>query len=51
MTSLRWLGPMWLRRIMLLPLDGVIALTALVIAWLSAFQWAIMCWLMSKTDK
>ena len=38
MTSLRWLGPMWLRRIMLLPLDGVIALTALVIALLLRFE-------------
>lgn len=26
-------------------------LTALVIAWLSAFQWGIMCWLMQKTGK
>jgi len=26
-------------------------LTALVIAWLSAFQWSIMCWLMSKIGK
>ena len=26
-------------------------LTALVIAWFSAFQWAIMCWLMEKTGK
>ncbi|TWU31264.1 hypothetical protein S225a_22100 [Candidatus Brocadiaceae bacterium S225] len=26
-------------------------LTALVIAWLSAFQWALMCWLMGKTGK
>ena len=26
-------------------------LTALVIAWLGAFQWAVMCWLMQKTGK
>ena len=26
-------------------------LTALVIAWLSAFQWAVLCWLMQKTGK
>lgn len=26
-------------------------LTGLVIAWLSAFQWALMCWLMEKTGK
>lgn len=26
-------------------------LTALVIAWLSGFQWALMCWLMDKTGK
>jgi hypothetical protein len=26
-------------------------LTALVIAWLSAFQWIFMCWLMEKTGK
>ncbi len=26
-------------------------LTALVIAWLAAFQWAAMCWLMEKTGK
>lgn len=26
-------------------------LTALVIAWLAAFQWAAMCWLMDKTGK
>ena len=26
-------------------------LTALVIAWLSAFQWVIMCWLIEKTGK
>ncbi len=25
--------------------------TALVIAWLSAFQWAVMCWLMEKAGK
>lgn len=31
------------------PLDYF--LTALVIAWLAAFQWAIMCWLMEKTGK
>jgi hypothetical protein len=26
-------------------------LTALVIAWLGAFQWIIMCWLMEKVGK
>ncbi|MCP4373235.1 MAG: DUF1360 domain-containing protein [Deltaproteobacteria bacterium] len=26
-------------------------LTALIIAWLSAFQWSLMCWLMEKTGK
>jgi hypothetical protein len=26
-------------------------LTALVIAWLSAFQWVALCWLMQKTGK
>lgn len=26
-------------------------LTALVIAWLSAFQWILICWLMEKTGK
>lgn len=26
-------------------------LTALVIAWLAAFQWALLCWLMEKTGK
>ena len=26
-------------------------LTALVIAWLSAFQWIVMCYLMEKTGK
>jgi len=26
-------------------------LTALVIAWLAAFQWALMCWLMEKAGK
>ncbi len=25
--------------------------TAIVIAWLSAFQWVTMCWLMKKTGK
>ncbi len=25
--------------------------TALVIAWLGAFQWALMCWLMDKAGK
>jgi hypothetical protein len=25
--------------------------TALVIAWLSAFQWILICWLMKKTEK
>ncbi|MCP4687849.1 MAG: DUF1360 domain-containing protein [Desulfobacterales bacterium] len=31
------------------PLDYI--LTALVIAWLGAFQWAVMCWLIKKTGK
>ncbi len=26
-------------------------LTVLVIAWIAAFQWAAMCWLMEKTGK
>ena len=26
-------------------------LTALVIAWLAAFQWAVLCWLMEKAGK
>ena len=26
-------------------------LTVLVIAWLSAFQWALMCWFMDKAGK
>lgn len=26
-------------------------LTALFIAWLSSFQWAVMCWVMEKTGK
>ena len=26
-------------------------LTALVVAWLSGFQWAVMCWLTEKTGK
>jgi hypothetical protein len=26
-------------------------LTALVIAWLAAFQWAALCWLMEKAGK
>jgi hypothetical protein len=26
-------------------------LTALLIAWLSAFQWVLMCWLMDKAGK
>lgn len=26
-------------------------LTALVIAWLSAFQWALLCWLMDRIGK
>ena len=26
-------------------------LTALVIAWLSGFQWIVLCWLMEKTGK
>ncbi len=26
-------------------------LTALVIAWLAAFQWAALCWLMDKAGK
>lgn len=25
--------------------------TALVIAWLSAFQWVLICWLMDKVEK
>ena len=25
--------------------------TALVIAWLAAFQWSLMCWLMEKSGK
>jgi hypothetical protein len=25
--------------------------TSLVIAWLSAFQWVLMCWLMKNADK
>lgn len=31
------------------PLDYLLA--ALVIAWLAAFQWAALCWLMEKTGK
>ncbi|MCP4341222.1 MAG: DUF1360 domain-containing protein [Desulfobulbaceae bacterium] len=31
------------------PLDYV--LTALVIAWFSAWQWGLMCWLMEKAGK
>jgi len=31
------------------PLDYF--LTALVIAWLAGFQWALMCWLMEKAGK
>ena len=31
------------------PLDYF--LTALVIAWLAAFQWAALCWLMEKAGK
>ncbi|MBM3883023.1 MAG: DUF1360 domain-containing protein [Verrucomicrobia bacterium] len=31
------------------PLDYL--LTGLVIAWLSAFQWAVLCWLMQKSGK
>jgi hypothetical protein len=31
------------------PLDLV--LTAFVVAWLAAFQWAALCWLMTKTGK
>lgn len=31
------------------PLDYF--LTALVIAWLSAFQWALLCWLMQQAGK
>ena len=27
------------------------ALTALVVAWLAAFQWAALCWLMEKAGK
>jgi hypothetical protein len=26
-------------------------LTALVIAWIAAFQWVVMCWLMKKAEK
>jgi hypothetical protein len=26
-------------------------LTALVLAWLSAFQWVLLCWLIQKTGK
>ena len=26
-------------------------LAALIIAWLGAFQWAVMCWLMKKAEK
>lgn len=37
-----WTGP-WP------PLDYF--LTALVIAWLSAFQWIALCWLMQRTGK
>ena len=25
--------------------------TALVIAWLGAFQWVVMCWLMTQAEK
>jgi len=32
-----------------LPLDYF--LTALVIAWASALQWVVMCWLMDRTGK
>jgi hypothetical protein len=31
------------------PLDYF--LTALVIAWLAAFQWATLCWLMGRAEK
>lgn len=31
------------------PLD--LALTAFVIAWLAAFQWAALCWLMDRAGK
>ncbi len=31
------------------PLDYF--LTALVIAWLAAFQWAALCWMMERTGK
>ncbi len=31
------------------PLDYF--LTALVIAWLAAFQWAALCWIMERTGK
>lgn len=41
-TRFRLFGTWW-------PLDYV--LTALVIAWLSAFQWALMCWAMNKIGK
>lgn len=26
-------------------------LTALVVAWIAAFQWVLMCWLMSYAEK
>jgi len=26
-------------------------ITVLVVAWLGAFQWAVMCWLMDRTGK
>jgi hypothetical protein len=32
-----------------LPLDYV--LTTLFVAWLAAFQWALLCWLMQQTKK
>ncbi len=28
-----------------------LALTAIAIAWLSAFQWIVLCWLMQKVGK
>ena len=31
------------------PLDYF--LTALVVAWLAAFQWAALCWLMARAEK
>ena len=30
---------------------GIMASYALAVAWLSGFQWALMCWIMEKTGK